>query len=100
MEDFRALKKMHLKKTWFPFILTNEKDRWLSSISMHPETEEIFLRVEEHLFEDLVSSAAPRINFFRQFVVHDFKKRIVSSTYNIILGDKLIQAIIQYDKKA
>ena len=52
------------------------------------------------MFEDLICSAAPRVNFYRQSVVHNFKKKIVYSIYNIILGDELIKAIVQYDKKS
>ena len=99
MEDCRVLRKEALKKYAFPFILEKGEAKWMASISMDPVTEEFIFFVEELDWHDLRVHRAASIPLFRQFVTHKLTGRVVSSTYNLILGLEVVSVEVKHDKK-
>ena len=54
--------------------------------------------VEDNLYDDLIV-APPKTVIYRSIVQNQFKGRVVSTTYNFIIGKEIVTAEISHDFK-
>ena len=54
--------------------------------------------MEDNFYDDLIV-APPRTVIYRSIVQNKFKGRVVSTSYNFIIGKELVTAVISHDFK-
>ena len=80
------------------FLIKFEGFQWVASFALNPENLHPILRVEENLYENLVL-APPSTIIYRSEVANNFKGRVVSTTFNFIIGQEHIKAVASHDHR-